>query len=511
MGQVRRISRGDRVIHWIEQYCRVPSGKDVGKPVKLRPFQKKVIRQIYREKPPVRRAIITVGRKNAKTALSAFLLLAHLAGPEALPNSELYSTAQSRDQAAIIFRLAAKTVRLSPELSSVITIRDTAKQLACLDLGTLYSALSSEATTAFGLSPVFVVHDELGQVRGPRFNLYEAMETATGAQAKPLTLIISTQAPTDNDLLSILIDDAKTGEDESTVLFMWEADLDADPFSEETIRQANPAFGDFQNAEETMRMADAARRMPSREADFRNYVLNQRIEAYNPFVTRSVWAENAAEPKPPTVQYGGLDLSETKDLTALILVSPDGDYRDVECFFWLPSEGLRERAHEDRVKYDVWYEQGFLKTTPGKSVDYDYVAEFLVNLIKTRDIRKIAFDRYNMRHLRPWLVRHGLSEEVIDSVFVDFGQGFVSMSPALRNLEGALLNGRVRHGDHPVLKMCAANAVVKRDEAGNRKLDKAKSRGRIDGLQALAMANSVLTEDLHEEKVLPVELASILE
>jgi phage terminase large subunit-like protein len=136
------------------------------------------------------------------------LLLLHLCGPEAKSNSQLYSAAQSREQASILFSLAAKMVRMSPDLSQYVVVRDTAKQLACGELGTLYRALSAEASTAYGLSPAFVVHDELGQVKGPRSELYEALETAAGAQSDPLSIIISTQAPTDADLLSVLISDA---------------------------------------------------------------------------------------------------------------------------------------------------------------------------------------------------------------------------------------------------------------------------------------------------------------
>jgi len=136
---------------------------------------------IYDNPAGTRRAIITRGRKNAKTTESAMLLLLHLCGPEAKPNSQLNSAAQSRDQAAILFQLAAKMVRLSADLSAVVTIRDTAKQLHCSELGTLYRALSADASNNLGLSPSFIVHDELGQVRGPRSALYEALETATAA------------------------------------------------------------------------------------------------------------------------------------------------------------------------------------------------------------------------------------------------------------------------------------------------------------------------------------------
>lgn len=190
-------TRGGLNIAWIEKHCRIPEGRDVGKPVQLREWQRKEIKRIYDNPHGTRRAILSFGRKNAKTTLSAFLLLLHLCGREHRLNSQLYSSAQSRDQAAILFSLAAKIVRMSPALHGFVGIRDSAKQLYCPELGTIYRALSADATTAYGLSPVFIVHDELGQVKGPRSELYEALETATGAQENPLSLIISTQAPTD--------------------------------------------------------------------------------------------------------------------------------------------------------------------------------------------------------------------------------------------------------------------------------------------------------------------------
>jgi phage terminase large subunit-like protein len=130
-----------------------------------------------------------------------------------------------------------------------VVIRDTIKELFCPELGTLYKALSAEASTAYGLSPVFIVHDELGQVKGPRSELYDALETAVGAHDDPLSIIISTQAPTDADLLSVLIDDALQGNDPKVVVSLYTADMEIDPFSVKAMKQANPAYGDFLNAE----------------------------------------------------------------------------------------------------------------------------------------------------------------------------------------------------------------------------------------------------------------------
>ena len=500
----RAETRAERNIRWIESYCRIPEGPDVGQPVQLRGWQKAEIRKIYDNPAGTRRALISWGRKNAKTTLAAFLLLLHLEGPEARPNSQLFSAAQSRDQAAILFSLAAKIVRMSPDLLAVTTIRDTAKQLLCPDLGTLYRALSAEASTAYGLSPVFIVHDELGQVKGPRSELYDALETATGAQDDPLSLVISTQAPTDGDLLSILIDDAKAGHDPKTVVSVHSADESLDPFSVEAIEQANPALGDFLNADEVLAMAEAARRMPAREAQYRNLVLNQRVDASTPFISKSVWQECAAasEIARGSEVYGGLDLSSVNDLTALVLVSDVQRIWHVQSRFWLPGEGLAERSRNDRVPYDVWASEGFLETTPGKSIEYEYVAELLRQVFDDYQVRRFAFDRWGWQHFKPWLLKAGFTDDEIENLFVPFGQGYQSMSPALRDLESALLQGKVAHGGHPVLTMCAANAVVESDPAGNRKLTKAKSTGRIDGMVALAMALSSAVSE--EAEALPV-------
>src|SRR5262249_35427297 len=383
------------------------------------------------------------------------------------PNSQLYSAAQSREQAGIIFDLAAKIVRMSPTLSRAVTVRDTAKQLVVPEIGTKYKALSAEVSTSFGLSPVLIVHDELGQVRGPKSELYEALETATSAQEEPMSIIISTQAPTESDLLSILIDDAVDGNDPRTVVSLYTADVDIDPFSEKAIRQANPAFGDFQNAEEILSMARDAQRMSSRESDYRNLILNQRVEAINPFVSRSLWKScgerQVLEDFSGLNVYAGLYLSATSDLTSFVMMAQHEGIWNVMPIFWLPSQGIAEKSRHDRVQYDVWAREGYLELTPGKSVEYEYVADYIRELFSELSIRKIAFDRWGFKHLKPWLLKVGFTERQIEEVFVEFGQGFHSMSPALRTLEGLLLNGKISHGNHPVLAMCASNAVVHKD------------------------------------------------
>ena len=501
----RKPSRAERNINWIEQFCCVPEGRLVGQQIKLRQWQKDILKEIY--STPTRRAIVSFGRKNGKTALAAFLLLLHLCGPEARPNSQLYSAAQSREQAAVLFALAAKMVRMSPDLNGVVIIRDTAKQLFCPELGSLYRALSAEASTAYGLSPVFIVHDELGQVRGPRSGLYEALETACAAQESPLSIVISTQAPTDADLLSVLIDDAAKARDPKVKLTLYTSDPEADPFDIETIKEANPAFGDFQQAAEVMAMAADARAMPSRESEFRNLILNQRVDMNDPAVSKVVWQANGGDPLDDWGDapiYAGLDLSSTQDLTAFVKMAfIDGLWR-VKPLFWLPGSGLPEKSRADRVPYDLWVRDGLIETTPGKSIEYEWVAHRIAKEIQSGNFVKIGFDRWNWRHFRPWLVQAGLNEAYLDTLFEPFGQGYQSISPAFRDLESALLAEKIAHGNHPVLTMCAANAVLTKDPAGNRKLDKHKAAGRIDGMVALCMAFGVAPMDA------PVELQVFL-
>jgi len=489
------LTRAERNITWIESWCRVPEGKraTIGKPVVLREWQREILRGIYDNPHGTRQAIISFPRKNGKTALISFLLLLHLCGPEAVPNSQLYSAAQSREQAATVFKLAAKAVRMNPDLLACVGIRDTAKELFCKDLGTVYAALSADKSNAHGKSPIFAVHDELGQVKGPTSELYEAVETGMGAHDAPLSIIISTQAPTNDDLLSRLIDDALLKADPQTFVVVYSAPVDADPFSDETLRAANPAWGDFLNADEVSRTRDAAARMPSNEPAYRNLHLNQRVEARSPFVSRALWAScgGPVDSLEGLDVYGGLDLSSVSDLTALVLIGRRDGIWHVEPTFWLPADGLADKSLKDRVPYDQWHREEHLIAAPGRSIDYEYVAAHLREVCGRYNVRKIAFDRWNMRHLRPWLDRAGFAPDEIDGLFVEFGQGFQSMTPALRELEGEILNGRLAHGAHPVLTMCAANAVVQSDPSGNRKLAKDKSSGRIDGMVALAMAMGV--------------------
>ncbi len=496
--RLKKKTRGDRNIDWIEKYCKIPEGRLVGQPVKLTKKQKGWIKRIY--DTPTRTFILSMGRKNGKTAFIAFLLLLHTCGPEARPNSQLYSGAQSKEQAAVVFSLAAKIVRMSPDLNAVVIIRDTVKQLFCPELGTLYRALSAEASTAYGLSPVFNVHDELGQVRGPRSELYEAMETGCSAHDEPLSLIISTQAPNSSDLLSILIDDAKSGKDPRVKLEIYSAPEDMDPFTEKAIRAANPHFDDFMNKSEVLDQMRKAKRMPTSEAAYRNLHLNQRVDQTSPFIPRTLWERAQAEIDLDTFDeiFIALDLSARNDLTALAVTCKQNGHWNSWVDFFAPQVGIHERAHRDRAPYDVWAEQGYIIATPGASVDYGYVAARLVEYSKKYRIRKIAFDRWRIDVLKKELSDIG-ADDLIE-IMEPFGQGFKDMAPALDVFEADLLTEVLKHPGNPVLTWCAANAISVKDPAGNRKLDKSKTSGRIDGIVALVMARGVAAKYQNEDQ-----------
>lgn len=481
------MTRGEKVIAFIHTYCRVPEGKLVGRPMRLDPFQQEFIKAVYDNPRGTRRAILSIARKNGKSGLIAALVLAHIAGPEARKNSQIVSGAQSRDQAALVFNLASKMVNLNPTLAKLVRIIPSNKRLIGLARNVEYKALAAEGKTAHGLSPVVIVFDELGQVKGAKDAFVEALETAQGAYDDGLQLVISTQAPTDADMLSIWIDDAVRSDDPHTVCRVYSADEDGDLSDPAQWEKANPALGSFRSRPELEQAAEKALRMPAFESSFRNLYLNQRVNMVSAFVSPLVWKQgNKAPGKLDGLVYGGLDLSATTDLTSLVLTCRKDRILHVHPYFWMPQDSVQDASRRDREPYDVWVKQGLIRTTPGKVIDYDFVARDMGQICAGLNVAKIGFDRWRMDRLKGALERQG-----VELPLEPFGQGYVSMSPALDALEADLLAERVHHGGNLPLAMCAKNAVAVPDPAGNRKLDKSKATGRIDGMVSLAMAEGV--------------------
>lgn len=508
--EVEGLSRVERVIAFLEDLP-VTAGKMAGTKMIVREWQRDFLEAVYREDEdgnrPVRTAVLSMARKNGKTGIAAGLALCHLAGPEAEPRGECYAAANDRFQAGKMFAEMVAIINDHPELDARCNIIRFRKEIEVLEgqgKGSIFAALSSDATTKLGLSPSFTVVDELGYA--PKRDLYDALDSAMGARDNPLLVAISTQAPDDNHVFSTLIDyglKVQAGEvdDPSFHLTLYTAPESDDPMDRETWLKANPALGDFRSEEDVARQAAQAERIPSKMQDFRNKILNQRVAAHVRFIAKAEWDACGGEIDIEVLKgrpcFGGLDLSAARDLTAWVLVFPmdDGTIHVLPRFF-LPENGIAEKSDADRVPYDVWARQGFIDLIPGSTIDPGFVAEAMAEDAAQFDIQAVAYDRWRIEDLRRELDRIGAAMEL-----VPHGQGFKDMSPAVDTLERAVAEAKLRHGGNPVLTMCAANAVITKDAAGARKLDKAKAAGRIDGLVALAMAQSIAAR--HEPEELP--------
>jgi len=500
-------ARAARVIAFIERLT-IPSGTGQGLPFKLEPWQKKFIRDIYEPhiglRRAVRRAILSVARKNGKTALIAAIALAHLVGPEAIVHGEIYSAANDRDQAGIVFKFAKQFVELEPELRGEIEIIPSTKTMIARATGSIYRAVSAEAGTKHGYLPSLVIYDELAQAKNR--DLYDVLDTAFGARDEPLFITISTQSNDPEHILSKLIDDGLSGVDPSIVCHLYAADEDCELDDEPQWKKANPALGTFRDREDLRAAIRKAMRMPAEEPKVRNLILNQRVSPVAALISRAEWMNCVGDATVPAGAdvYLGLDLSSVADLTALVLVSADEPMR-VRPFFWKPHEWLVEHSARDfgsgNHRYVEWVQNGYLLASPGRSIDPATVAQRIAELTQTYHVRGLAYDRWRINDLLREFDRIGLqayedNEKGGDGLrLVPWGQGFKDMGPAIDALELAVLERTLTHANHPVLNWNVANAVATMDPAGNRKLDKEKARFRIDGAVALSMAVGLRSRD----------------
>ena len=226
--------------------------------------------------------------------------------------------------------------------------------------------------------------------------------------------------------------------------------------------------------------------MATFEPAFRNLYCNQRVDAEPKAIAPEEWAACGSAVDLESLKgrpcYGGLDLSSTRDLTALVLYFPD-DGGTVLPWFWCPKANIAEREETDHVPYRTWAKQGHIEATPGKAIDKRAIAHRLAAIAADFDVRGVAFDRFGFKDLQVILDGQGVSLPL-----VEWGQGFVSMGPAVDAFEVALLSGEIQHGMHPVLRWNAGNLVFDTDPAGNRKPAKNRSIDRIDDIAALIMA-----------------------
>lgn len=508
------LDRLERVVAFMEDLP-VTQGKLAGTKMKLRDWQiEQFLEPIFTEddegKRRVRTAALSMGRKNGKTGISAALALCFLVGPEAEERGEIYFCAMDKAQAAKAWAECKAMLEAHPELSQRVNIIRFSKEIEVLEgqgKGSVLKALSADADSKLGLSPSFVLCDEIGY--WPKRDLFDAMDSALGARDEPLIVAISTQAKDDTHFFSEMIDyglKIKEGEveDDSFHLAMFAASPDDDPWDPATWEKANPALGDFLSLEQVERMAMQAQRIPSKEADFRNKVLNQRIDGTVRFIAAREWNDcNLGKIVDDNLAgrecFGALDLSAARDLTCFLLVFPEegGRYTVLPRFF-LPEFDIDGKSDTDRVPYNVWARQPDARLTllPGKVIDPALVAEYIADECSRFNILAIAYDRWRIEDLK-----RELDKMSVELPLVPFGQGYKDMSPAVDVLEVTVAQQKLNHAGNPLMRMCAANAVVTVDPAGARKLDKGKASGRIDGIVALAMA--LKTAQGHEEEGLP--------
>ena len=483
---------GEKCIRFVHTYCLVPEGSQVGQPMRLEPFQQQFFLDVFDNPNKTRTAIYSVARKNGKSSLVAAILLLFIVGPLRRQGAQLASGAMSRDQAAIVFNLASKMLDMQPAFKGLYRIIPSSKRIVGLKADTTYRALAADGPTSHGMSLYLALLDEAGQVRGPMTPFIEAMLSSQGAHTDPLTIILSTQAPSDADFLSLRIDDARRSGDPHTVCHVYEAEKDCDLMDREQWKKANPALGLFRSEKDLEEQLKMASRIPSMEASARNLLLNQRVALESLWLAPAVWKQNGEAPDLEAFRQAshvslGLDLSTRNDLTAAVLAcQDDASHVHLIPFVFAPETGMKDRENRDKAPYTTWVANGQMIAVPGSTMDYDWLCQWLKAKLDDLGIgvNSVQFDRWRIKELQGAAERTGFTP----GEWVEVGQGYQSMSPRIEAFETYLLQGRIRHGMHPLLNMAAANAIVTRDPANNRKIDKSKATQRIDPLVAAVMA-----------------------
>lgn len=486
------LSRAGKIIAFL-QFLPITKGRLIGTKLKLLADQRAFIEAIYGASDKIRIGVFSQPRGNGKTGLTAGLTLCHLLGPEAEFRGECYSAAIDRKQAGLIADEMEAIILKVPEFADVINLRRHPYRVFEITkgpgIGSKYEALSADGRRGHGLAPTFWCYDELAQAKDRQ--LLDSLQTAMGKRRRSLGIVISTQAADNEHPLSQLIDLGLRGVDPSLLVHLRAAPVDADPFDPETIKAVNPAFGKFLSAENVFAEALRAREMPSFESSFRNLRLNQRIAVAGEtmFLTPQVWERNAGpidrdlftDGRPV---YGGFDLSTKVDLTALVLACDDDEgNRHLWPIVWTPGDTVRERTLRDRAPYDAWVRQGLLIATPGPAIDFDWVAAEIARLTAPMNLQKICFDKWKITEMKAAFNRIGFMPPL-----EEFQQGMKTFAPAVSDFESMAIQGKFRHGDHPVLTWCVANTAMERDAMNNRKPHKARSHGRIDPVVAAIMA-----------------------
>ena len=471
-------------------------GRWAGRPFELIDWQEQIIRDLFGTLKPdgyrqFTTAYVEIPKKQGKSELAAAvaLLLTCADGEE---RAEVYGCAADRQQASIVFEVAADMVRMCPPLAKRVKILRSQKRIIYTPTNSFYQVLSAEAYSKHGFNISGVVFDELHTQ--PNRKLFDVMTKGSGdARTQPLYFLITTAG---SDMHSICWEQhekalnilAGKKNDPRFYPVIYGADMDEDWTDEKVWRKANPSLGITVTLDKVRDACESAKQNPAEENSFRQLRLNQWVKQEVRWMPMHVWNQNNAPVDAKWLEgracYGGLDLSSTSDITAFVLVFPPLEPNEpywIMPTLWLPEDTLDLRVARDHVPYDLWHRQGYLETTEGNVVHYDHIEHAIEQLGLKYNIREIAYDRWGA-------VQMSQNLEGLGFTVVPFGQGFKDMSPASKELMRLALDGRLAHGGHPVLAWMADNITVRQDPAGNIKPDKAKSTEKIDGIVALIMA-----------------------
>lgn len=485
----------DYAVMFIENLCHT-KGTWAGKPFELIDWQEQIIRDLFGTLKPngyrqFNTAYIEIPKKQGKSELAAAVALLLTCG-DGEERAEVYGCAADRQQAAIVFDVAADMVRMCPALSKRVKILASQKRLIYTPTNSFYQVLSAEAYSKHGFNIHGVLFDELHTQ--PNRKLFDVMTKGSGdARMQPLYFLITT-AGTDTHSICYethqkakdIIEGRKI--DPTFYPVIYGADESDDWTDPKVWKKANPSLDITVGIDKVKAACESAKQNPGEENAFRQLRLNQWVKQAVRWMPMEKWDRCAfavdEDELEGRVCYGGLDLSSTTDITAFVLVFPPLDEEDkyiILPYFWIPEDNLTLRVNRDHVPYDVWERQGYLQTTKGNVVHYGFIEQFIESLGERFNIREIAFDRWGAVQMVQNLEGMGFT-------VVPFGQGFKDMSPPTKELMKLVLEQKIAHGGHPVLRWNMDNIYIRTDPAGNIKADKEKSTEKIDGAVATIMA-----------------------
>jgi phage terminase large subunit-like protein len=485
-------------------------GRFAGQKAWLQPWQARLVQRIYGDvaesgRRRVRTVYAQIPRGNGKTTLCGGLALLHLLGKaESEPAGQVIIAAGDREQASICFNSARRMVQADPRLARITTVTDSLKLIRHPKSDGILKAISSESYTKMGMSISCLICDELATWGTGDRDLYNTLVSSQGKREAPITIIITTAGVGRGSVCWETYSYARrvvAGEvtDPTFLPVLFEVEAGTDWRDRKAWVEVNPAISSgFRSLEEMEVSAARAEHLPAQVASFERLYLNRWTDgAAEPWLDLTIWDEGALELDleeidPGTPAWIGIDLSSTADLTAVVaLIERGADEFLVLPKFFVPENGVRRRSERDGVNYSLWAEQGLITATPGSVVDYGIVESYVEELAERFRVEAIAIDRWNSTATTTRLLEAGLP-------VIRFGQGFASMSPAVKETERLILSRRLAHDGSPVMRWCLSNVAIEQDAAGNVKPSKARSREKIDGAVALAMAVGVAaTEGRH--------------